>query len=96
MAARREVASAVVGRYRSAGPTEQGRILEELCAVTGWHRKHALRVLAEHCSNKARLPRQRRRRYGATVKDALMALWEASDRVCGKRLVVMIPALLPA
>src|SRR5215831_11391181 len=96
MAARREVASAVVGRYRSAGRTEKGRILEELCAVTGWHRKHALRVLAEHCSNKARLPRQRRRRYGATVKDALMALWEASDRVCGKRLVVMIPALLPA
>jgi hypothetical protein len=25
-----------------------------------------------------------------------MALWEASDRVCGKRLVVMIPSLLPA
>ena len=24
------------------------------------------------------------------------ALWEASDRVCGKRLVVMIPTLLPA
>ena len=96
MAARREVASAVVGRYRSAGRTEKGQILEELCAVTGWHRKHALRVLAEHCSNKARLPRQRRRTYGATVKDALTALWEASDRVCGKRLVVMIPALLPA
>ena len=25
-----------------------------------------------------------------------MALWEASDRVCGKRLKVMIPTLLPA
>ena len=25
-----------------------------------------------------------------------MALWEASDRICGKRLKVMIPALLPA
>jgi len=29
------------------------------------------------------------------VRDALVALWEASDRVCGERLVVMIPALLP-
>ena len=29
-------------------------------------------------------------------KDALTALWEASDRVCGKRLKVMIPTLLPA
>ena len=26
----------------------------------------------------------------------MTALWEASDRVCGKRLEVMIPALLPA
>jgi hypothetical protein len=26
----------------------------------------------------------------------LTALWEASDRVCGKRLKVMIPTLLPA
>ena len=25
-----------------------------------------------------------------------MALWEASDRICGKRLEVMIPTLLPA
>jgi Integrase core domain len=40
--------------------------------------------------------RERRRRYGATTKDALTALWEASDRVCGKRLKVMIPTLLPA
>jgi hypothetical protein len=40
-------------------------------------------------------PRERRRRYGATIKDAPTALWEASDRVCGKRLKVMIPTLLP-
>jgi hypothetical protein len=33
---------------------------------------------------------------GATIKNALTALWEASDRVCGKRLKVMIPTLLPA
>ena len=38
----------------------------------------------------------RRRKYDATIKDAVTALWEASDRVCGKRLVVMIPALAPA
>src|SRR5262245_58694911 len=34
--------------------------------------------------------------YGATIRDAVTALWEASDGVCGKRLVVMIPTLLPA
>jgi hypothetical protein len=34
--------------------------------------------------------------YGSIIKDAVVALWEASDRVCGKRLKVMIPTLLPA
>jgi len=28
--------------------------------------------------------------------DALTAMWEASDRVCGSRLMAMIPILLPA
>jgi hypothetical protein len=39
---------------------------------------------------------ERKRRYGAAIKDALTALWEASDRVCGKRLVAMIPTLVSA
>ncbi|NJO33735.1 MAG: transposase family protein [Rhodospirillales bacterium] len=45
MGARREVVSAVAERYRSAGRREKGRILDELAAVTGWHRKHAVRAL---------------------------------------------------
>ena len=96
MGARREVVAAVAERYRSAGRTGKGRVLDELCALTGWHRKHAVRVLAAHGSHQGRSMPQRRGTYGATIKDALTALWEASDRVCGKRLVVMIPALLPA
>jgi hypothetical protein len=95
MGARREVVSAVAERYRSAKRTEKGRILDELCATTGWHRKHAVRALRQHeTPNEIQAPRRRRRRYGATIKDALTALWEASDRVCGKRLKVMIPTLL--
>jgi hypothetical protein len=97
MGARREVVSAVAERYRSTRRTEKGRILDELCATTGWHRKHAVRALRQHeTPNWTQAPRERRRRYGATIKDALTALWEASDRVCGKRLKVMIPTLLPA
>ena len=66
---------------------------------TGWHRKHAVRALRQHEPvglNGVEAPRERSRKYGATIKDALTALWEASDRVCGKRLKVMIPILLPA
>jgi hypothetical protein len=99
MGARREVVSAVTERYRSAKRAEKGRILDALCATTGWHRKHAVRALRPRATvgpGEVEAPQERKRRYGATIKDAMTALWEASDRVCGKRLKVMIPTLLPA
>lgn len=100
MGARREVQASVAERYRSVGRSEKGRILDELCKVTGWHRKHAVRALADQpLMGPLMYPAGGRRRkptYGATIKDALVALWEASDRICGKRLKVMIPTLLPA
>jgi len=96
MGTRREITAAVVDRYRSAGRMDKGRILDELCAVTGWHRKHAIRALASHVGISPEARRQRSPTYGATIRDALVALWEASDRICGKRLKVMIPTLLPS
>src|SRR5271165_6937422 len=99
MGARREVLSAVAERYRWAGRREKGRILDELCAAMGWHRKHAVRALGRHGTGKsvgAEERTSRRRKYDATIKDTVTALWEALDRVCSKRLVVMIPTLAPA
>jgi len=96
MGARREVVLAVAERYRLARRMDKGRILDELCKVTGWHRKHAVRALTGQTTIVLDRPCQRKLTYGPIVKDAVVALWEASDRVCGKRLKVMIPTLLPA
>jgi hypothetical protein len=99
MGARREVLLAVAERYRLAERSEKGRILDELCATIGRHRKHAVRALRQLDGVALDMvggPRERKRRYAGTIKDALTALWEASDRVCGKRLEVMIPTLLSA
>lgn len=94
MGARREITLAVVDRYRSVGRADKGRMLDELCAVTGWHRKHAIRALASYVATSPEARRQRSPTYGAPIRDAVVALWEASDRICGKRLKVMIPTLL--
>ncbi len=65
-------------------------------SVTGWHRKHAIRALASPGDGgDGPAKRNRARLYGDVIKDALTALREASDRLCGKRQKVMIPALLP-
>ena len=45
MTARDELVTAIVGRYSQADRTERGRILDEFTAVTGFHRKHAMRLL---------------------------------------------------
>ena len=37
-----------------------------------------------------------RRIYDVVVREALIVLWEASDRVCGKRLRPLVPLLLEA
>src|SRR6185436_11872904 len=112
MGARREVVWAVAERYGSARRREKGRILDELTATTGWHRKHAVRALSAAAASwkcrqhsfeetsrtvddTAQRATGRRRKY-ADARNALIVLWEASDRVYGKRLVAMIPALLPA
>src|SRR5258705_13979144 len=97
MGARREVVSAVTEPYRSAKRAEKGRILDALCATTGWHRKHAVRALRQHETvgpGEVEAPRERRRRYGATIKEAMKELWEASDGVCGKWVKVMMRILL--
>ena len=95
MATRRELKDAIRQRYQAATERRERRqILAELVRVTGYHRKHALRVL-NHLSTSPE-PRRRERLYDEAVHQALAVLWEAADRICGKRLRVLIPVLIEA
>lgn len=87
--------AAVAERYRDGTASEKGRILDEFVALTGYHRKHAIRILN---GDPPKLPGRRGRRclYEQAVTEALVVLWEASDRVCGKRLKALLPILVPA
>ncbi len=94
MATRGELKTAIGERYRAAAGRERRRILEEFVRVTGYHRKHALRVL--NCSPSTPVSRSRERLYDEAVRQALTVLWEAGDRICGKRLKALIPVLIDA
>ena len=45
MGTRDELLEAVGARYRAATRTEKGRILTEFAEISGYHRKHAERLL---------------------------------------------------
>ena len=68
-------------------------ILDEFVKVTGYHRKHANRLLADQgypLPERLVAPRI----YQQAVQEALIVLWEALDRICGKRLKALLPVLL--
>ena len=96
MATREELLETVGKRYRGSSRTEKSRILEEFAMTTGYHRKTAMRLLRAGPSDKRCAPRPSRRVYGTAAREALVVVWEASDRVCGKRLKAIIPTLLAA
>src|SRR5580700_3980726 len=96
MAARDELVAAIAGRYAQGDRSERGRILDEFTAVTGFHRKHAMRLLRVGQSNGRSGPRPGRRIYDEATRDALIVIWEASDRICGKRLRPLVPVMVEA
>ena len=95
-AARAELANAVRGRYSTAAGKAKRRILEEFIAATGYHEKSAIRVLSRVPTAKVRQIRQRSSLYDEATRGAIIVMWEASDRICGKRLKALLPILLPA
>jgi hypothetical protein len=93
---RRELIDAVAARYRAAGRNQKKEILDEFVKVTGFHRKHAIRVLKKSPKFETPEPRQRARIYDEAVREALTIVWEAADRICGKRLRQVIAGLVDA
>ena len=98
MTTRKELIEALQSRYRSAAFSDRIKILDEFVALTGYHRKHAIRVLRQEVGTalSASAASTRNRLYDEAVRQALTVLWEAADRVCGKRLRALIPLLVDA
>jgi hypothetical protein len=98
--AKRSYLEEIYGRYHKATRVNKAKILDEFCAVCGYHRKHAIRLLSKplyrHRKRKQVSSRGRKAVYqNETVLSPIKRIWEAADYPCSKKLVTMIPQWLP-
>jgi len=89
-----EYTEAVRGRYLKSLKKMKTKILDEFVAVTGLHRKASIRLLNRRSGPVSRKRKGRPRLYGLEVMAALKVSWEASDRLCSRRLCPFLPELV--
>ena len=84
-------------RYRAAGKREKGILLQELCDSSGYHKKHAIRILNTAPKKKKRkIKTGRPNVYPENIYiEPLKRIWLLSDQLCGKRLKMALPLWLP-
>ena len=70
MATRKELTVVVSDRYRIANHAEKTRILDEFADMTGYHRKHAMRLLRRGQSHPDRRAERDRPVLGVKAKPA--------------------------
>jgi hypothetical protein len=90
---KRELVERLRHRYLQAGRKEKTKILDEFTAVTGLHRKSAIRVLRQGYE-RSRERRGRKRQYSGTVVASLVAIWRICGCICGKRLQPFLPEMV--
>jgi hypothetical protein len=93
---KKELLVTVGPRYRAARGKDQECILDEFVAVTGYHRKYAIRVLNHPAVKRQSRKRRRARQYGLKVELALLGIWKVANRIAAKRLVPCLDEFVDA
>ncbi|MDF1757555.1 MAG: hypothetical protein P1U74_04585 [Legionellaceae bacterium] len=84
-------------RYKSSSKRDKGIILQELCEASGYHKKHAIRLLN---TSKKKQPIRKKTGRPKVYPDnlylePLKRIWLLSDQLYGKRLKMALPLWLP-
>lgn len=88
---KREMIEAIRPRYLKANRTGKEQILDEFVAITGYHRKYAIRVLKHGPKPKGLKKPGRLKKYQGEVVQVLEQVWETYGRICSKRLHPFLP-----
>lgn len=91
---KRELLEAVRPRYLKANKVEKQKMLDEFTSATGYHRKHAIRVLKNKVQSQNHLKGKTKTYktiYRGEVVQALEQIWEICGQICSKRLQPFLP-----
>lgn len=84
---------AIRQRYFTGSKKDKSFVLNELCLVTGFSRKHAIRVLSKgHMTGKKASGRTKA--YSTETQRHLQRLWHILGRICSKKMVAAFPIWL--
>ena len=89
-----ELLEVVRPRYLKASKIEKQKILDEFTSATGYHRKHAIRILKNQIQVQNHLKGKTKTYtiiYGGEVVLALEQIWEICGQLCSKRLQPFLP-----
>src|SRR3990167_6672395 len=92
---KRAYLEAIRRRYQQASRGNKSKILDEFCAVCGYNRKYAIRILKKRRAKKRAKPGPKRWYDPAMLLEPLKAIWLATDQMCSKRLKVALKEWLP-
>ncbi len=84
-------------RYAQASRAKKKQLLDEVCQMCGYHRKHAIRTLNDSPRDHPRGHAQRGRglTYGKQTLSVLQAVWEAAGCPWSVRLKALLPTWMP-
>ena len=74
------------GRYFRPSKAAKSRMLDEFTQITVLYRKAAIRLLHRTDQPRAGKRHGRPKQYGPAMVEVLKTVWEASDRLCFRRL----------
>ncbi|CAN5435952.1 hypothetical protein BH20VER3_BH20VER3_06170 [soil metagenome] len=95
---RGEVLEQARERYGRRGKEGRSRLLDEICALCGYERKYAIKVLGGVRPISGRSGRPRGGSvpvYGEAERAVIKAIWLVAEQPCGKRLRVTLVLWLP-